>query len=211
KSEQDRRAVLCSQLGECFVKEGGNFCQVGRGVVWLDVHFDRSPFTELTTTIASHGFGGDEASVTMQPSAKHDAFGKGAGLAGEVHKYGLGDVLRQVRVAIHQPQRCGINQIDVAQNQFTEGGFRAVLHVIREQNSAVLHLQFIIKDPLPDKNRQKLLQIYPSQSRSAEVAAGFTLDGGAKPWSSKRPRGAPCRFRNERTGWINDRAARAKS
>jgi len=132
KSEQDRGAVLRSELVDRFVEDGRNLREVCRGVVLLYIHFDSLPFTELTTAIASHGFGGHKAGVTVQPSAQHDVFGKRASLACEVHEDGLSDVLRLMRVAIDQSYRRRINQIDVARDQFVEGRFRPVLHVISE-------------------------------------------------------------------------------
>ena len=132
KSEQDRGAVLRSELVDRFVEDGRNLREVCHGVVLLYIHFDSLPFTELTTAIASHGFGGHKAGVTVQPSAQHDVFGKRASLACEVHEDGLGDVLREMRVAIDQPHCCRIDEVDVARDQFVEGRFRAVLNIIGE-------------------------------------------------------------------------------
>lgn len=42
-------------------------------------------------------------------------------MAGQVRKDDLGDILDQVRVALDQPKRGGINQVQIARHQFSEG------------------------------------------------------------------------------------------
>src|ERR1051325_94618 len=92
----------------------------------------------------------------MEAAAQHDLAGEAAGHAREVHEDGLGYVLRQMRVAPHQPNRGGMNEVEVAGDQLMKGWFGAVLNVIGEQFLAVRHFQFTIKDPRKAEIRQKL-------------------------------------------------------
>src|SRR5262249_17278830 len=60
-----------------------------------------------------------------------------------------------MRVPAHQAARCGIDQVDVASDQFPEGRFRAVRRVFSDQLLAVRHRLHPVKPrrkPNPNKN-----------------------------------------------------------
>ena len=59
-----------------------------------------------------------------------------------------------MRVAVHEANRGGIDQIEIAVDQFAKCRLGAHLHVIGEQLSGVGHFQLTIKDPLTGKTEQ---------------------------------------------------------
>ena len=87
------------------------------------IHFSGLPFTELTPAFAPHDIGRDKTGVAMQPTAEHDLAREGIGHARQVHKHGLGDVFRQVRIPVDQSYRRGIDQVDKTRNQLAKGWF----------------------------------------------------------------------------------------
>ena len=60
----------------------------------------------------------------MQPSSQHRSVWKRAGLARQVGKDLLGNILRQVRGPIGLTQRRGIDQGKIPRNKLAESGFR---------------------------------------------------------------------------------------
>src|SRR5207302_3549148 len=62
-----------------------------------------------------------------------------AGFPSEIGEHRLRYVLREVRVAGHLPQRCGVNQVDVPCHQFAEGTFRTFFCVAAQQLKVVVH------------------------------------------------------------------------
>ena len=103
------------------------------------IHFNSLLFTELTAALRAHGFAGDKAGVPMQPAAELNIGGKGAGHAGEVCKDGLGDILGQMGVIIDETDSGGIDQINVAGDQFAEGGLGTGGDILSEQLWGVCH------------------------------------------------------------------------
>jgi len=77
--------------------------------------------------------------MPMEPSTQLDILGKIFREASQVHKHRLGHVLRQMRVAASQPNRSGIDQAEVARDQFPKGRFRTAANVIGEKCLAVRH------------------------------------------------------------------------
>jgi hypothetical protein len=67
----------------------------------------------------------------------------------------LGHVLGQMRVGAHQPQRRGIDEIDIAPGQFTERGLGAGLRVFGGQLLVFVHLQSNYKPPRRRETGQK--------------------------------------------------------
>ena len=60
----------------------------------------------------------------MQPAAKRGIWAKLCSRASKVGENNLGNILGSMAVAIDQPKGRGINKVDVARNQFTEGRIR---------------------------------------------------------------------------------------
>ena len=118
-------------------------------------HFHGLSFAITAAAFVAHGFGGDKAGMTMQPPTEHDLAGKVAGLAGQVHKDGLSHVLRQMCVAIYQPNGGRIDQLHITRDQFAKSGFRTG-NVSGQQLLAIRHRVFITKDPPGDETGQKI-------------------------------------------------------
>lgn len=59
----------------------------------------------------------------MKPAGENDFFRKGRRFAGEVGEDELGDVLREVRIASGLPNGGGIDEREVASDEFSERGF----------------------------------------------------------------------------------------
>jgi len=55
----------------------------------------------------------------------------------------LRHVLRQVRIAVDLPQRCGIDEVDVPLHQFGKGFFRTGVSIAAEQFAIGRHVQLI--------------------------------------------------------------------
>ena len=77
--------------------------------------------------------------MAVKPAAEHHLARQRAGQAGEVNKHKLRHVLCQMRIAIQEPECGGICQVEISRHDFTKGGFRAALHVFREQSLAFGH------------------------------------------------------------------------
>ncbi len=140
KAKQNGRAVHRPKPVNCFVQDGRNLAGAGVQLVLGRIHCEGLPFTGSTTALAAHGFRRHKARVPMQPAAQFDLDRKVFGEARQVHKDGLGHVLRQVRVTADQPNRRGKDQVEVARDELPKGSFRTLVHVIREQFLAVRHL-----------------------------------------------------------------------
>ena len=155
KPEQDRRAVFGAELGDGFIEQRRNLSQAGRGIVRLRIHLSCLVFTGFTAVLGAQGFAGDVEGVLVQPATEHNLAGKGAAFLSEANKNNLSDVLGQVRIAAHQTQRSGIDEIDVARDEFAKGGFRTVPHIFRQQLLGLRHVRFGSKAPHEGKTEQK--------------------------------------------------------
>jgi len=85
--------------------------------------------------------------MAVKPAAEHHVALQAAGHAGDVNKHKLRHVLCQMRVAIHEPDRGGICQVEISRHDFAKGGLRAALRVFRQQSLAFGHFQLSSKDP----------------------------------------------------------------
>jgi hypothetical protein len=73
-----------------------------------------------------------------------------------MQKNGLGDVLRQMRVTIDEPDGRGIDEVDVAADDFLKGRFRAVFGILDKQFLDLRHIHLPVKPrPGPKPNRKK--------------------------------------------------------
>ena len=52
------------------------------------------------------------------------SFGSVLALVRQRHEHGLGHILRRFRIPADQPERSRIDQVNVAADEFPEGGFR---------------------------------------------------------------------------------------
>ncbi len=153
--QEDGGAVLGAELINGFIKNRRNLGKVGLRVIGQRSHFHGLSFAITAAAFVAHGFGGDKAGMTMQPPTEHDLAGKVAGLAGQVHKDGLSHVLRQVCVAIYQPNGGRIDQLHITRDQFAKSGFRTG-NVSGQQLLAIGHRVFITKDPPGYETGQKI-------------------------------------------------------
>lgn len=115
---------------------------IGLGVIVERVHGNGGLLASLTATLGADGLRRGEAGVPIEPAAERGDVGRRASLAGQIGEDGLGDILDQVRVAAHQPQRGGIDQVDVALHQLTEGLLGAALGILAQQLCVVRHARF---------------------------------------------------------------------
>ena len=93
----------------------------------------------------------------MQPTAQPHILGKRPCLAGQIHKDGLRYVFRPMRVAPHQPERRGLDQIHVTSHEFAKGGIRAGPGVFGEQLLTVPHVQSPVKARRSLKPNKKVI------------------------------------------------------
>jgi hypothetical protein len=73
----------------------------------------------------AHNFGGGEACTGIKPAGEGGTARERGRFAGQIAENGLRDILSQVRVAVHLPERGGINKVDVPPNEFGESIFGA--------------------------------------------------------------------------------------
>ena len=76
---------------------------------------------------------GEEPRAGVEPAGERGVRKQPGRFAREVGKDGLRDILGQVRVAVHLPQRGGMDKVDVPRDQFRNGGFRLVAHISLQQ------------------------------------------------------------------------------
>jgi hypothetical protein len=112
-------------------------------VILESIHFDSLPFPRLTAAVASERFRGYETGMPVQPGSEHDLSGQLLRQPGQVHENNLCDILRKSLIALHQPERRGMNKIKVAPHQRPESRFRTIRYVIGEQYLAVRHIDFL--------------------------------------------------------------------
>src|SRR5438132_530160 len=110
--------------------------------------------------------------MPVQPGAEHDFWRKAWRQSREVHKYDLGNVFGQVRVAVNQPNRRGIDKFKVTIDEFTEGGLRTISNVISEQLLTLGHVNFPFNRPTAGQDRTK-------KSNLSDTAKGL-IQGGSE-------------------------------
>ncbi len=131
-AQHDGRAFPVVQSVDRLVEVRGDFFKSAFGVVLPSIHFTSLPFPVQTTPLVAHDGRGDMEGAPVQPAAEHDLLGKCSREPRQIGENHLRDVLGTVRIAIHQPQRRRINQINVARDQFAKGVFGSVRNVIRK-------------------------------------------------------------------------------
>jgi hypothetical protein len=125
------------------------------------IHRDGLLFARAASAFTAKDLPRGKNRGAMQPSGKHDIFGKGGGFAREVGKNELGDVLREMRVAAGLPERGGINERDVACDEFPERGFGTVAGKPAQKLSVIGHLSYI-QPQNREIGQKKLARNYPA-------------------------------------------------
>src|SRR6266571_7737880 len=124
KPEQNRGAVFRPERVNRLIEDRCDLGQIALGVVILDgIHFNRLPFTELTTTLATKGLAAYITGVPMQPPAHHHSFGKRWRGARQVYEHALSNVFCQIGVPVDQPDGRRVHEVEVASEQLTKGLF----------------------------------------------------------------------------------------
>ncbi len=100
-------------------------------------------FAMMTTLLAAHGLGGGEMSAGIKPADQGFAFRQGRGLAREIREDRLRHILREMRVAIHLPQRRRIDQVHVPPHQFGKGILRICFGIPAKQFTIGCHSRSI--------------------------------------------------------------------
>src|SRR5215207_440597 len=88
-------------------------------------HFHGGLFASTAPTFGPHGLARPERGMTIKPRGQDDVRRERGGLAGKIAEYELGDILRQMRVAIESAQGDRIDEIDVMLDKFSKGGLGA--------------------------------------------------------------------------------------
>jgi hypothetical protein len=96
------------------------------------IHGSGFLFAVAAADIGANDIGRKVLGRAMQPARQDSAVRKIRGVLGEGYKHSLRDVLRQMPVANHA-QRSGIDEVNVASDQFAEGGFRVESGIILQQ------------------------------------------------------------------------------
>ena len=63
--------------------------------------------------------------MLVQPATEHHVLRQRPRLGRQRHEHGLGHVLSRLRIPADQPEGGRIDQVEVAADEFPEGGFRA--------------------------------------------------------------------------------------
>ena len=82
--------------------------------------------------------GGDISRAGEKPGGQHAPRAEGIGLAGHRHEYLLRDVLCQVGIAAHSPQRAIVDQVEVAPHQFAKCRLRSLPRVAGKEDKVVV-------------------------------------------------------------------------
>lgn len=90
------------------------------------VHGHRFLFAGAATTFASQSLTRGKNRGAMEPAGEYDIFRESRGFVREIGENELRDVLGAMRVAAGLAQRGGINERDVARDEFAERGFGTV-------------------------------------------------------------------------------------
>jgi hypothetical protein len=118
-AQQDSLTIGFLELVHDFVQHRAELFPVcfGRGVIW----FAHKLFLAVAAAVfRAHNFGGGKTRAGMEPAGESGAGHERGRFAGHVAENGLGDILGQVLVATHLPERGGIDQVDVPPNEFSE-------------------------------------------------------------------------------------------
>ena len=141
EAEQDRGAVIRAKQVDGFIKYRSDLGEVGLGMIVQGVHRCGLLFAKLTAAFGADRVARDKAGIAMQPAAEPTFASEFAGVLRKADEDGLRDILGKQGVALDDAQRGGIDEVDVARDQFTKGCFRAVLDILRQQLLALGHLQ----------------------------------------------------------------------
>src|SRR5579883_138607 len=114
ESQEDCSSFLVRKLVDGFIQYRGYLCRIWIGILLHKLHLGSLPFPSLTTALSAHHGCGNEHCLMMQPAAQKHVSGQCICLFSQCDKHNLGYVLGQVPVTAHQPDRCGVNKVDVA-------------------------------------------------------------------------------------------------
>jgi hypothetical protein len=89
-------------------------------------------FAHASPDVGTDSVGGNILRGAMEPPGEHGPVCEPGGVLRQGHEHGLGDVLREVRVANH-PQRSGVDQVDVPPREFGKGGLGPLSGVITQE------------------------------------------------------------------------------
>ena len=130
-AEQDGGAVGLVERGHGFVEQRFDVRPVGGGGVH-GIHLGGDLFAQLAAGFAADDINGGAAGDLIEPRGEDGVGREAVRVAGEVGEGGLGDFLGELRRA-DLPERGGMDEVEVAADEFGEGVLGVLAGVAREQ------------------------------------------------------------------------------